>query len=98
MPPKKKKNSKSNKSNFWSNAKDAFAFGLGGFLAAAIYGLIGTVLFIAGYVLKNKEDAKEKDQQVQWKKYVGIGLMILGVALGGGRAIFTLIGEVAEEI
>jgi len=83
--------------SFWSNVKSAFAFAIGGLLASMIFVAIGVGLFLGGYVLRNKEQKKAKDEQDALKVYGGLVLMVVGVVVAGGTGFFSLIGEVSEE-
>lgn len=84
--------------SFGKQVKSAFAFAIGGILASLIFVALGVGLMIAGYVLRNREQEKPKDEQDAWRVYGGLVLMVLGVVLAGGVGFLTLIGEVSEEI
>jgi hypothetical protein len=83
---------------FWDMVVMAFAFGIGSWLASIIFMAIGISLFVGGYVLINREQKKPKEQQSGLKKGVGIALMALGAAVGGGLGFYSLLGEVGEEL
>lgn len=60
-----------------------FGVGTGLFLAQIIFILIGMALFIPGLMLINK-NKKDNNDAKDSTYYIGITLMILGVAISGG--------------
>ena len=83
---------------FWSQVKSAFAFAIGSILASLIFIAIGVGLILAGYVIRNKEQKKEKSEQEAWKVYGGLAMMVIGSVIAGGTGFYAVIGEVGEEI
>lgn len=84
--------------SFWSNFKEAFSFGLGYGAARFVLVLIGLAFLIGGYVLLNREQKKEKDDQKTSTKVGAYALMVVGIALMGGSGIYLLFSEISEEM
>jgi riboflavin transporter FmnP len=70
-----------------SYAKAGFGLGLGALAAHVIFILIGMLFFIPGYMMMKNQDKKNKTASY----YVGVGLMIIGVAIMGGLGFGTML-------
>lgn len=81
------------KTNYANLFKMSFISGTGTFLGVVPQLFVGIVLFLGGVYLKEKADS-DGVQDVRF--YGGLGLMVLGSALGLGFGAGTLIGEVTE--
>lgn len=83
---------------FGSEVKSAFAFALGSIVANLIFIGIGVGLLLAGYVIREKEQKKAKDDRDGWRVYGGLAMMAIGAVIAGGVGLYAVLWEVAEEI
>ena len=69
-----------------------------GFLAAfAVYIFIALLLFVPGFILLKKEQAKPKEQQSMAMKVLAYVLMALGMVIGLGMGSGIFFNELGGE-
>ena len=78
-------------------ARPSFGVGIGIFGSLVLFTLLAVLLFIPGFVLLKKEQAKEKDKQNIYIKAIAYVLMMLGTAIGMGFGAGTLLSELSGE-
>lgn len=92
-----RKQGKDNKTPIMGIARQGFGLGLGISASLILFTLLGLLLFIPGFVLLNREQAKDKTEQNKNMKALAYVLMILGTILGMGFGGSTLLTELASE-
>lgn len=81
------------------NIKTGFGLTLGSLLAMMIFIAIGAAIFIPGFVIVNKENAKKKkEEQNNGLKILGYILMFIGMIVGLGFGAGAFFGTVAFDI
>eukprot|EP00873_Tetraselmis_striata_P027032 jgi/Tetstr1/447296/TSEL_034733.t1 len=83
---------------FSANFKEAFAFGLGYGAARFVMVIFGLAFLVGGYILLNREQKKEKEDQKTSTKVGAYALMVVGIALMGGAGIYLLFSELSEDL
>lgn len=84
--------------SFWSNFKEAFAFGLGYGAARFLMVLFGLAFLVGGYILLNREQKKDKADQKTANRVGAYALMVVGIAIMGGSGMYLLFSEISEDL
>jgi hypothetical protein len=75
-----------------------FQLTVGSVLAMMIFLALGMLLFIPGFLIVRREQAKPKDQQSTGVKVVGYMLMILGAVVALGLGFGAILSTLMEEL
>ncbi len=78
-------------------AKPAFGMGLGVFGSLIFYMFFAVILFVPGFIIVKKENAKPKDKQSDVMKALGYILMGFGMIIGMGFGAGMFFGELGGE-
>jgi hypothetical protein len=91
------KSRKMSKMGIMNYAKPAFGIGLGAFGSLIFYMFIAVILFVPGFILVKKENAKPAEKQSDGMKAFGYVLMGFGMIIGMGFGAGMFFGELSGE-
>jgi hypothetical protein len=75
-----------------------FGIGIGSLLATMLFMIIAVSLFVPGYVIVKKQNAKEKEERSTGTLVIGFILMGLGMVLGLGFGAGVFFGALGDSL